>query len=57
MVADQNARYFGTELREESLVPAAKREPARQVLKLGSDGRTHLAGQLWKARKHEIPLS
>ena len=46
VVADRHARYFGTELREESLVPAAKREPARQVLKLGSDGRTHLASQL-----------
>src|SRR5215467_4910172 len=57
VVADQHARHFGTELREEDLVPGAKRASARQVSKLESDCRTHLAGHLWRARKHEIPLS
>src|SRR5215510_222424 len=33
--------------------PAVKRESVRQIWKLDSDGRTHLAGELWKARKNE----
>jgi len=54
VVADRHARplLFGTELREEDLVPGAKRASARQVSKLESDCRTHLAGHLWRARKH-----